>query len=229
MSLISDFLSLIFPNLCQVCGKSLFRGERILCLKCQHHLPKARFGEDPRNPAAQVFWGRVPAKLVITAFLYNKGNAVQKLVHRFKYRGVKEIGLFLGAELGREILKTPFGNEIDLIIPVPLHPKKQKKRGFNQSEIIGRGVSSVLNVDLNTTVLLRRSHSSTQTRKSKYQRWENVEHIFYVKSPEIIANKHILLLDDVITTGATMEACAQVLLKEEGVKLSLGAVAFTRV
>jgi len=229
MSLVTDFLSLIFPDLCQVCGNSLFRGERIICLKCMHHLPRARFSDDPRNPAAQVFWGRVPARAVIIAFLYNKGNAVQKLVHQFKYRGVKEIGLFLGEELGKEFLKNRYTKDIDLIIPVPLHRKKQKKRGFNQSEIIGKGVSAVIHAELNTSILLRRSFSATQTRKSKYQRWENVEHIFYLRDPGMIKNRHILLIDDVITTGATMEACAQALLQVEGVRLSLGAVAFTRL
>lgn len=229
MNMITDFLSLIFPDLCQACGNSLFKGEHIICLKCRHHLPGARFAEDPRNPAAQVFWGRVPARAVITAFLYNKGNTIQKLVHQFKYRGVKEIGLFLGEELGREFLKNKYGNEIDLIIPVPLHRRKQKKRGFNQSEIIGKGVSIVMGAELNTSTLYRRSFSSTQTRKSKYQRWENVEHIFHLRNPDMIKNKHILLIDDVITTGATMEACAQALLQVEGVTLSLGAVAFTRL
>lgn len=229
MNLLFDFLSLVFPKLCQVCGNSLFKGEKIICLKCRHHLPRSRFSGDRRNPAAQVFWGRVPAKSVSTAFLYNKGNAVQKLIHQFKYKGIKEIGMFLGEELGYEILKIPDGEKIDLIIPVPLHRKKQKKRGFNQSEVIGRGLAPIIDAELSTGNLYRRSFSSTQTRKSKYQRWENVENIFSLSHPDQVRNKHILLLDDVITTGATMEACARVLLQEEGVSLSVGAVAFTRL
>lgn len=229
MSLLANFMSLVYPNLCQLCGRSLFRGERSICLKCHHHLPKARFAEDASNPAAQVFWGRVPLKVVVTAFLYNKGNAVQQLIHAFKYRGVREIGILLGEELGNEILKSNYGDNIDMIIPVPLHPKKQKKRGFNQSEIIARGVASVVDAELNTSTLYRKAFSSTQTRKTKYQRWENVENIFGIKNSDEIKNKHILLIDDVITTGATMEACAQVLLQVEEVTLSVGAVAFTRV
>jgi len=229
MSLLTDFVSLIYPNLCQLCGKSLFRGERTICLKCYHHLPNARFSGDRDNPAAQVFWGRVPLKAVFTAFLYNKGNAIQQLIHIFKYRGDKEIGILLGEELGNEILRSNLEQSIDMIIPVPLHPKKQKKRGFNQSEIIAKGVASVVDAELNTSILYRKAFSNTQTRKSKYQRWENVENIFSLKNPDMIRNKHILLLDDVITTGATIEACAHVLLKAEGVSLSAGAVAFTRI
>jgi ComF family protein len=193
-----------------------------------HHLPHARFENDHNNPAAQVFWGRVPAKNVLTAFLYNKGNAVQHLIHNFKYRGRKDIGLFLGEQIGQVFLKSGKSKEIDIILPVPLHPKKKKKRGFNQSEILARGLSSVLDAELSTAHLFRKSHSSTQTRKSKYQRWENVENIFSLKTPETLENKHILLVDDVITTGATIEACARELLKVKGVKISVGAVAFTR-
>ena len=228
MNPIFDFLSLIYPNICQVCGKSLFRHEKIVCLKCMHHLPGARFANDRDNPAAQVFWGRVPVKMCITAFLYNKGNAVQKLIQGFKYRGEKQIGVFLGEVLGREFLSRQEVDEIDLIIPVPLHPRKQKKRGFNQSEVIAKGVSRIINAELHSTNLYRKTFSSTQTRKTKYQRWQNVENIFALKNPNSIKGKHILLIDDVITTGATIEACAQCLLLVEGVSLSVGAVAFTR-
>jgi len=229
MGLLLDFISLVYPNICQVCGKSLFKNEHTLCMKCKHHLPYARFSGDPRNPAAQVFWGRVPAKMVITGFLYNKGNAVQQLIHKFKYRGIKDIGLFLGGELALEIIKNPEHEEIDLIIPIPLHPKKQKKRGFNQSEIIARGIALKISAEVNATLLYRKSFSSTQTRKSKYERWENVENIFGLKNEDLIKHKHILLVDDVITTGATIEACTQCLLRVEGVRLSIAAIAFTRM
>ena len=228
MSIIYDFLSLIYPDVCQVCNRSLFRNERILCMKCHHHLPLARFDLDRDNPAAQVFWGRVPVKTVITAFLYNKGNAVQQMIHNFKYKRRIDTGIFLGEQLGQAFLRSGNAGEIDLIIPVPLHPKKKKKRGFNQSEILAKGISKVLDIEVNNSHLLRKSHSSTQTRKSKYQRWENVENIFCLKDPEAISNKHILLVDDVITTGATIEACARELLQADSVKIRVGAVAFTR-
>jgi ComF family protein len=229
MSLIFDFLSLIYPKICQGCGLSLFRNEHILCLKCRHHLPLARFGGVHANPVAEVFWGRVPTVMVITAFLYNKGNTVQKLIHHFKYRGMKDIGIFLGEELGKVISENPLQHDISYIIPVPLHPKKQKKRGFNQSEIIAKGIAGTISAEPDPSFLYRKTFTGTQTRKSKYERWENVENIFAVRNENRLKNKHILLVDDVITTGATIEACAQCLLRIKGVRLSIAAVAFTRI
>lgn len=229
MRYIKDFLSLVYPKICQVCDKSLFKHEEVICKKCYHHLPRARFTGDPRNPAAQVFWGRVPLKMVITGFLYNKGNAIQQLIHNFKYRGHKNIGIFLGEELGNEISGISALDDISFILPVPLHPKKQKKRGFNQSEVIAKGIAAKTNTEVNNSILIRKSFSTTQTRKSKYERWENVESIFALKDEKAIENKHILLVDDVITTGATIEACVLCLLKAEGVRVSIAAVAFTRV
>ncbi|MEN8225137.1 MAG: ComF family protein [Bacteroidota bacterium] len=228
MGYLKDLLSLIYPEVCPVCGKSLFKNEKVVCMKCYHHLPRSRFTNDHENLAARVFWGRVPLQRVMAAFLYNKGNAVQQLIHGFKYRGYKEIGIFLGEELGKELSKIYDIHDIAYILPVPLHPKKQKKRGFNQSEIIARGIANQFPAEVNTSILVRKSFSSTQTRKSKYDRWQNVESIFKLKNPETIKNKHILIIDDVITTGATIEACVQCLLQAEGVKVSVGAVAYTR-
>jgi ComF family protein len=228
MGYLKDFISLIYPQVCQVCGKSLFKNEKVICMKCYHHLPRARFANDIKNPAAQVFWGRVPLKRVVAGFFYNKGNALQQLIHSFKYRGLKEIGIFLGEELGKEISTVEDLKDIHYIVPVPLHPKKRKKRGFNQSEIIAQGIAKQIPAEVNTTILIRKTFSSTQTRKSKYERWQNVENIFDLKEKELIEHKHILLIDDVITTGATIEACAQRLLEAEGVIVSVVAVAYTR-
>ena len=228
MGYLKDFLSLVYPEICLVCSKSLFKHEKVICMKCYHHLPRARFADDPRNPAAQVFWGRVPLEMVITGFLYNKGNAIQQLIHTFKYRGNKNIGIFLGGELGNEISGISAFDDISFILPVPLHPKKQKKRGFNQSEVIAKGIAAKINAEVNTNILFRKSFSASQTRKSKYERWENVESIFALKNEKTIENKHILLIDDVITTGATIEACVLCLLKTKGVRVSVVALAYTR-
>lgn len=227
MNYFNDFLSLLYPQICQTCGNSLFKHERVVCHRCLHHLPKARFGADPKSPVAQIFWGRVPLQFVMVAFYYNKGNAIQQLIHNFKYRGNKEIGYFLGERLGEEIIKME--SDIDLILPVPLHPKKQRKRGFNQSEIIAQGISRKTAMDVRNDILFRKAFSSTQTRKSKYDRWQNVAEIFDLKNSDLLKNKHLLLIDDVITTGATIEACCHCLLKIEGVRVSVGAVAYTRV
>ncbi|HSG67842.1 MAG TPA: ComF family protein [Bacteroidales bacterium] len=227
MSFLNDFIGLIYPLVCPVCGKSLFRGEKTICTKCYHHLARSRFAKDEENPAARVFWGRVPLTRAHAAFLYTKGNAVQKLIHHFKYGGHKETGKFLGRELGKEICSIEAFNDLDLIIPVPLHPRKKKKRGFNQSEIIAEGISEAVKIPVKTDQLLRHAYTNTQTRKSKYDRWQNVEQIFRVKDIGALKGKHILLVDDVITTGATMEACIQSLLEAEGARVSAGAVAFT--
>lgn len=227
MIIISDLLGLVYPQVCPVCGKSLFRGERSLCMKCYHHLPRSHFENDEDNPAARVFWGRVPLTRVHAAFHYNKGNAIQKLIREFKYRGHKDIGMFLGRELGREISKIEAFSDLSMIIPVPLHPRKKKKRGFNQSEIIARGIAEIIKVPVRTELLYRQEFTSTQTRKSKYDRWQNVEHIFQLKNPEALKDKHILVVDDVITTGATMEACIQSLLAAEGVRVGVAAAGFT--
>ena len=227
MIFISDLLGLIYPLVCPVCGNSLLRGESTLCTKCYHHLPHSRFEHDAENPAARVFWGRVPLTRVHAAYLYNKGNAMQKLIHEFKYRGNKDIGMFLGRELGKEVSKIEAFNDLDMIIPVPLHPRKRKRRGFNQSEIIAKGITEIAEVPLRSDLLFRRAFTNTQTRKSKYDRWKNVEHIFQLKDSKDLNDKHILLVDDVITTGATMEACIQSLLMADGVRVGVAAVGFT--
>ena len=152
MGYLKDFFSLIYPDICDVCNKSLFKHEKIICTQCYHHLARTRFAEDKGNPAAQVFWGRVPLQWVVVVFLYNKGNALQQLIHSFKYRGHKQIGIFLGEELGKEINDIDDLNDISCIIPVPLHPKKKKKRGFNQSEVIATGIAKKTNIQVDTGI-----------------------------------------------------------------------------
>ena len=227
MTMFKDLLSLVYPQICQVCGKSLFKSERIVCMKCFRHLPRTRFKVDNDNLAAQVFWGRVPLNWVYAGFYYNKGNAVQKLIHLFKYRGFQDVGYFLGEEVGKALCDIPVLDDISCIIPVPLHPRKQKKRGFNQSEILARGIAGKINTEVKASILYRRNFSSTQTKKTKYERWQNVESIFELRNMKEIEGKHIILVDDVITTGATIEACASVLLKAENVKISVIAAGFT--
>lgn len=229
MIFISELFGLIYPRVCPICGRSLFRAEKTVCLKCYHHLPRSYFQNDNDNAAARVFWGRVPLQRVHVAFIYNKGNAMQKLIHELKYRGRKDIGSFLGRELGKDISSIDLFQDLDYIIPVPLHPRKKKKRSYNQSEVIAEGIQGITGISVRTDLLVRREFSATQTRKSKYDRWKNVEHIFALTSPEELESKHVLLVDDVITTGSTMEACIQTLLSANKVKVSVAAVGFTGV
>ena len=209
--ILESLLYLLYPEICLNCGNSLVNGEEVLCTSCEVNLPRTRFHSDPENVVNQIFWGRVDIEAA-TAFLYfKKGGSVQNLMHQLKYKGEREIGEYLGRLFGIELETTPFYSAADLLIPVPLHPGKEKKRGYNQSHMIARGMSDILKIPVNTRDLVRRKFTETQTKKGRYSRWENVKEIFEVAEKENLANKKIILVDDVVTTGATLEACAKVL------------------
>jgi ComF family protein len=160
---------------------------------------------------------------------YNKGSRIRNLIHNLKYKGIREIGYELGRIYGLSLIASGFTNDIDLIIPVPLHPAKKRVRGFNQSETISKGIAEVANLPVDIKSLVRTIVSATQTKRSRYERWTNVEGIFQVIDPLSILGKHVLLVDDVITTGSTIESCTNELLKIKGVKVSVVALAFAVV
>jgi ComF family protein len=216
-------LALIFPEVCLVCGNKLVNQEKYLCTNCLTDIPRTRFHSDPENIIQQTFWGRVPLKYATSFFYFTKGSRYQKLMHSFKYSQKKEIGLVLGQLLGAE-LKKHWEDLPDIIVPVPLHPKKLKKRGYNQSEWIARGLSLTLQAPVDNEILIRTIANPTQTRKGRFDRWKNVASIFAIN--KTVANRHILLVDDVITTGATLEACAQTLLTMENTEVSVTTLAY---
>jgi len=178
------------------------------------------------NPVEQLFWGRCKIEAAAAFSYYNKGSRIRNLIHNLKYRGIMEIGSELGRIYGLVLKSSGYTETIDLIIPVPLHYKKQRSRGFNQSEIIADGISDATGIQVNNNAVVRSVSSSTQTKRSRYERWVNVEGIFKIADPELIRGKHILLIDDVITTGSTMESCINEILKTEGVKVSIAALAY---
>lgn len=224
-SFFDDFLSLLFPRTCEICGNSLYKNETLFCTHCLGRLPYTNWHRDPENPLHAVFWGKVPVKGVAAMLYFHHGNKVQTLLHKFKYKGVREIGHFIGKRYGYQLrTQEPF-TEIDAIIPIPLHPHKQKKRGYNQSEVFARGLAEAMKVPVFTDVLIRKIASETQTRKTKIQRWENVKDIFEVVNGEKIIGKHLLVVDDVITTGSTLEASINLLLEHSGVQVSVAAIA----
>ena len=225
--LIDDFISLFYPRVCYACGNSMFSNEEVICTFCRFHLPRTGFHGQKDNPLSKTFWGRVQLENVSACYYFSKGSRVQHLMHQFKYRGRWEIGVYLGRLYGSELKESDAFKDVDMVIPVPLHPNKLRKRGYNQSEKFAHGLSQSMGIELNTTTLLRTHASGTQTRKSRFSRWENVKEIFVVKNPEKIAGKHILLVDDVITTGATIEACAQHLLNHEETRVSVVSLACT--
>jgi ComF family protein len=222
-----DLISLVYPEICAACGKPLYKHENLICNYCKVKLPFTNFHLQNENPIEKVFWGRVSIEKAGAFLYFHKGNRVQQLMHNFKYKGKKEIGVLMGSIYGHELNKSNIFFDADMIIPVPLHPNKLKKRGYNQSECIAQGISSSTKIPIKNNILVRTIASSTQTKKNRFERWQNVETIFNVEDPGLIAHKHIILVDDVITTGATVEACTHTLLKAAPCRVSFLALACT--
>jgi ComF family protein len=226
MTVINDFLSLIYPRTCEACGRSLFRHENYLCNHCRLNLPKSHYHRQAETPLSSTFYGRVPLLHACCFYLYEKSGRVQKMLHAIKYQDQKELAKFIGNLYAEELKADHAIEEVDVIVPIPLHRKKLKSRGFNQSEWFAKGLSEGLGKEIESTKLQRVIDTKTQTRKKKYERWENVEGIFELNEPETFYGKHVLLVDDVITTGATIEAAWMALKKVEGLKLSVASIAF---
>jgi ComF family protein len=222
-----DFISLLFPRLCYGCGNHLLRNEKLICTECYVLIPRTDFHLKPDNPVAQLFWGRCRIEKAAAFSYYTRDSRIRKIIHQLKYKGIKEVGSELGRIYARSLKSSGYLDGIDLIIPVPLHPSKQRKRGFNQSEVISAGISEVSGIQVDTSSLIRKNVSATQTKKSRYDRWTNVEGIFMVTDGEKLKGKHVLLIDDVITTGSTIEASANEILKTEDARVSVAAIAFS--
>ena len=222
---IEDFIGLLYPAVCVACGRSLYRYEILICTNCLYHIPKTNFHFFRENPISRIFWGRVEIETATAYYFFDKGSRFNVLIHKMKYRGQKEIGYELGKIFGNELKTSRFFNQIDLIVPVPLHPKKQRKRGYNQSEWIARGIADSMHKPVDIKSLCRIVDTESQTNKTKYERWKNVENIFAVKYPESLKGKHVLIVDDVITTGSTLEACASAILDMGDTKISAATLA----
>ncbi len=188
-------------------------------------IPRTNYHNESDNPVEQLFWGRCRIEKAAALSFYNRESRIRNLIHNLKYNGIREVGYELGKIYGVQLKNSGFTTDIDIIIPVPLHPAKERIRGFNQSDIISQGISDSTGIPVDRITLIRKNLSSTQTKKTRYERWTNVEGIFYVKNATVIRDKHILLVDDVITTGSTVESCVTELLKTEGVKVSVIALA----
>lgn len=221
-----DFLSLLFPRICYGCGNHLLRNESLICTECFVIIPRTNYHLQKENPVAQLFWGRCPVEYAAAFSYYNKGSRIRNLIHNLKYKGIKEVGYELGRIYGSALKASGFTDNIDMIIPVPLHSSRLRERGFNQSEAISSGLAATTGLPVNTGLLVRVTGSSTQTKRSRYERWVNVEGIFNITDHDSVAGRHLLLVDDVITTGSTIESCVNELLKAPGVKVSVVAIAY---
>ena len=223
--LFSDFFNLLYPDLCVVCGENLLKNEQHICLSCLSSIPKTNYHLQPDNPIEKRFWGKVPVYRATAFFFFQKGSPFQKLLHVLKYKGNKEIGEKIGKYAAADLLESVDFNSVDLIIPVPLHPQKYKKRGYNQSEWIGKGLSEILGKPQDTGTLKRIRENTTQTKKSVFERYENTEGIFECSDTTSLAGKHVLLVDDVLTTGSTLEACIKALIACPDIRVSVFTLA----
>lgn len=216
-----SFISLLFPRCCVVCGRPLAKGEECICAMCNINLPRTNYHLQKDNQVEQLFWGKIPLERATSFFFYRKGSDFRQILHQLKYGGQKDIGAIMGRYMASELSASGFFEGIDVIVPVPLHKRKQRIRGYNQSEWIARGISAVTGIRVDTEVIVRRKHTETQTRKSTFERWENVDGIFELHHAESLKGKHLLVVDDVLTTGATTVACASGLVEIEGVRISV--------
>jgi ComF family protein len=224
-SIVDDFLSLFFPRICLGCSRAMVKGEEILCTRCLSGLPKTYYHRREGNPVINRLAGRLPLQHGWAFLKFQKGGVVQRLLHQLKYNNCPEIGERLGKAYGRELAEDSFQREFDLIVPVPLHRARLRHRGYNQSAHFAKGLSEALNIDWDESVSIRTQATATQTRKSRADRWENVRHVFSVRVNSAVEQKRILLVDDVITTGATLEACGQHLLDCGCASISVACIA----
>ncbi|HEY1038712.1 MAG TPA: phosphoribosyltransferase family protein [Bacteroidia bacterium] len=223
--MLNDFLSLFYPEVCAACSNGLLKHEETICTQCYIHLPKTNYHTNPNNPVALVLQGRFRFREATAFYAFHKKSKVQQVLHELKYKNNPEVGRVTGRWFGETLAKTSFA-QADYLLPVPLHPKKQKQRGYNQSMQIAIGMSASLNIPVEEKLLYRKTETKTQTKKDKGDRWQNVEDIFGLTNPETFEGKKIILVDDVITTGATIESCANSLLKINNVELFVAALAF---
>lgn len=222
---LDDLLDLFFPNLCIICNETLVGGELQICLRCLHAMPKTNYHLQTDNTVEKRFWGKVPVYCGTSYFFFEKGSPFQKLIHELKYRGNKEIGIIAGSYAAADLLEKPEFRSVDVLVPVPLHPRKYTQRGYNQSEYIAKGLAAVMDKPVDTVHLLRIRENTTQTRKSVFDRYQNTKGIFYLNDDTVFEGKHILLVDDVLTTGSTLEACMQALLQTKNIKISIFTLA----
>lgn len=224
MKTIESILHLFFPQVCAVCSDELLKQETGICLQCLFKLPRTKNFNKRDNSAETLMAGRLPFCQIATFCYYAKGGVLQPIIHELKYNNKKELGVFLGRLFGNELKDSEFIKPINLIIPVPLHPKKAKQRGYNQSEMIAKGFSEVTSIPMVTDCLIRKVHNPTQTKRTKTERWLNVNGIFELQNSQMLHGKHILLIDDVITTGSTIEACGVAINQCKGIKTSIAII-----
>lgn len=222
-----DFSYLFFPHNCLGCGTDVLGRDAILCLPCLSNLPVTGFIQQPGNPVEKIFYGRVNIQQAGAAFYFTKQSVMQNLVFALKYKGNREAGLYLGRLLGQQIVESGRFDTVDAIVPLPLNPKRERQRGYNQAAIIAEGMQTEWNRPVLTQAVARKQYTQTQTHKGRVERSESMQNVFEVRDAAALQDKHILLVDDVVTTGASLEHCALPMLQVPGVTVSIATVAYT--
>lgn len=224
-SMFNDLINLFFPHVCLACKNLMVTHEIYVCTTCRHNLPVTNYHFDNNDAVQKVLYGRVNLENATALLHFSKKGIVQELLHNLKYRGHESIGLFLGKWLGAELSEIENYSNIDVVVPVPLHKSKLRKRGYNQVTKFGEEIAKALNVEYNATVLQKIKATKTQVFKDRMKRWVDNKTVFTITENQSLQGKHILLVDDIITTGATMETCANALLQIKDIKLSITTMA----
>lgn len=221
--IVDSLLHLFFPHVCAGCGSDSLNEKTVLCMRCIAAMPETNFEQHANNPVEKTFWGRLPLVAATAQFYFTKESLMQQLMHQFKYKGNRDLGLQLGKIMGEQLIQS--GRfAVDALIPLPLFPVKEKKRGYNQAMVLCEGMAQQMKLPILDKVVTRPQHTETQTKKGRIERWKNIEGKFILSNPAAIHDKHLLLVDDVVTTGATFESCGTELLKGSAVRLSLASL-----
>lgn len=229
--MIKNLLNLFFPKVCLACNHQLKDNESGICTNCRHKLPVTSFHQEKDNSVEKVFYGRAKLEHATALLYFQKKGMVQQLLHNLKYRGYEHIGALLGKWLGHELKHSEYYKNIDLIIPVPLHKRRLKKRGYNQVEKFAQEIAKALQAEYNPNILIKTTSTTTQVFKKRTARWDSSKASFQVKNAHLLEHKHILLVDDIITTGATIEACANQLFtanSNKNLKISVATMAIAQ-
>ncbi len=224
---LDDFAHLFFPHNCLGCHTDTLQKDALLCTACLLQLPSTGFFSKPGNTVEKIFYGRIKLRAAGSAFYFSKESVLHQVVMQLKYHGNRDAGSYLGKLCAHEIKASGRFDDIDVIIPLPLNKRKEKKRGYNQAMLIAAAIGEVIGKPVLATAVTRNVFTETQTQKDRISRWQNMEGVFDVNDPGVLENKHILLVDDVLTTGATLEACAAKILMVPGTSLSIATVAYT--
>lgn len=220
-------LQLFFPHICAGCGSDVLNRHNLICIRCMDAMPQTHFELHADNPIEKIFWGRLTIEKASSQYYFTKDSLMQRLMQQIKYKNNKELCIYLGRLMGHQLIQSNRFTDIDALVPLPLHPEKEKRRGYNQAELLCIGMAEAMYLPVFTNAVIRTEHTESQTKKGRVDRWLNMENKFEISDKESLKNKHLLLVDDVITTGATLEACGSSILNMSNSRLSIATLCYS--